>query len=303
MSEPTPEHNDTITGATAAGTAVAGTGQGPMRKRLGKVFRNPVITAGIVILLILALAALLAPLLATHDARRINPLDRLQAPSAEHWLGTDNLGRDQWSRMLHGARLSMGVGLTTALLVTGLGIIVGLISGYFRRLDNILMRIMDGMMAFPSILLAIAFIAALGPNAQNVVLALTIVYLPRMARVVRGQVLTLREIAYVEGAVAFGSSAWRIMTKHMLPNMFGPVNVQATFVFAYAILAEASLSFLGVGVSPEVPSWGNMLSLGKTYMRQAPWLLAPGYAIMLTTLALTLVGDGLRDIFDPRQSD
>jgi peptide/nickel transport system permease protein len=274
-----------------------------IRKRLSRILKNPVIAIGITMLIVIVLAAALAPVLQTHDPRRITPIERLQSPSSEHWLGTDQLGRDQWSRMLHGARLSIGVGFATTLMVTILGVLIGLLSGYYRRLDNVIMRIMDGMMAFPSILLAIAFIAALGPNARNVVLALTLVYLPRMARVVRGQVLMLREVAYVEAAIAFGGSAPRVMFKHMLPNMFGPVNVQATFVFAYAILAEASLSFLGVGVSPEVPSWGNMLSLGKTYMRQAPWLLLPGFAIMITTLALTLVGDGLRDVFDPRQVD
>lgn len=272
-----------------------------MRKRIAKITRRPLIVAGLVMLFVVILAAAFAPMLATHDPRQILPLDRLQSPRPEHLLGTDQLGRDQFSRLLYGARLSVGVGLITTLLVTALGIVVGLISGFYRKADNVIMRVMDGMMAFPSILLAIAFIAALGPNAQNVVLALTIVYLPRMARVVRGQVLTLREVAYVEAATAFGGSALRIMFKHMLPNMFGPINVQATFLFAYAILAEASLSFLGVGVSPEVPSWGNMLSVGKTYMRQAPWLLLPGYAIMFTTLALTLVSDGLRDAFDPRQ--
>lgn len=272
-----------------------------MRKRLAKITKRPLIVAGLVMLTLVILAAALAPVLATHDPREILPLDRLQSPRAEHLLGTDQLGRDQFSRLLYGARLSVGVGLITTLMVTALGIVVGLISGFYRKADNVIMRIMDGMMAFPSILLAIAFIAALGPNAQNVVLALTIVYLPRMARVVRGQVLTLREVAYVEAATAFGGSAFRLMFKHMLPNMLGPINVQATFLFAYAILAEASLSFLGVGVSPEVPSWGNMLSVGKTYMRQAPWLLLPGYAIMFTTLALTLVSDGLRDAFDPRQ--
>lgn len=273
------------------------------RKRIRRLTKSPVIVMGTVMMVIVVMAALFAPVLATHDPRRITPVERLKPPSAENLLGTDQLGRDQWSRMLYGARLSVGVGLVTTFLVTTLGVIIGLLSGYYRKLDNVIMRVMDGMMAFPSILLAIAFIAALGPNAQNVVLALTIVYLPRMARVVRGQVLTLREVTYVEAAIAFGGRAPRIMFKHMLPNMFGPVNVQATFVFAYAILAEASLSFLGVGVSPEVPSWGNMLSLGKTYMRQAPWLLAPGFAIMFTTLALTLVGDGLRDVFDPRSVD
>ena len=273
------------------------------RKRIRRLTKSPVIVMGTVMMVIVVMAALLAPVLATHDPRRITPVERLKPPSAENLLGTDQLGRDQWSRMLYGARLSVGVGLVTTFLVTTFGVIIGLLSGYYRKLDNVIMRVMDGMMAFPSILLAIAFIAALGPNAQNVVFALTIVYLPRMARVVRGQVLTLREVTYVEAAIAFGGRAPRIMFKHMLPNMFGPVNVQATFVFAYAILAEASLSFLGVGVSPEVPSWGNMLSLGKTYMRQAPWLLAPGFAIMFTTLALTLVGDGLRDVFDPRSVD
>lgn len=272
-------------------------------RRLRRILKSPVIVAGSAILVVIVLMAFLAPLLATHDPRLIMPLDRLQGPSGSHWLGTDQLGRDQWSRILYAARLSVGVGLVTTIVVTVAGILIGLLAGFYKRLDNVIMRIMDGMMAFPSILLAIAFIAALGPNAQNVVLALSIVYLPRMARVVRGQVLTLREVAYVEAAIAFGSSAPRVMFKHMLPNMFGPVNVQATFIFAYAVLAEASLSFLGIGVSPEVPSWGNMLSLGKTYMRQAPWLLAPGFAIMLTTLALTLVGDGLRDVFDPRQVD
>ena len=273
------------------------------RVRIKKLTRNPIVVGGAIMFVVMLLLAIFAPLLSSHDPRYINPLERLKPPSAEHLLGTDHLGRDQWSRILFGARLSISVGLVTTLTVTLLGILVGLAAGYFKRLDNVIMRIMDGMMAFPGTLLAIAFIAALGPSAQNVVLALTIVYLPNMARIVRGQMLSLREVTYVEAADAFGAKTSRIMFRHMLPNMFGPINVQATFIFAYAILAEASLSFLGVGVSPEVPSWGNMLSTGKTYMSQAPWLLIPGGAIMFTTLALTLVGDGLRDIFDPRGTD
>ncbi len=187
------------------------------------------------------------------------------------------------------------------LLAVAAGLVVGLLAGYYRRLDNVLMRVMDGLMAFPAILLAIALMASLGPSLQNVVLALGVVYTPRIARIVRGSVLVVRELPYVEAARAAGAADLAILRRHVLPNCLSPLIVQGTFIFALAVLGEAALSFLGVGAPPTVPSWGNILAEGRLYLQQAPWLvLAPGVAIMATILGLNLFGDGLRDALDPK---
>jgi peptide/nickel transport system permease protein len=226
---------------------------------------------------------------------------RLARPSAVHWFGTDDVGRDVWSRVVHGARLSLLVGAAVVTLSFVLGVSCGLVAGYYRALDNAVMRVMDGLMAFPAIILAIALMASLGPSVTNVVVAIGIVYSPRVARVVRGSVLVIRETPYVEAARALGASDLALIGRHVLPNCLSPVIVQGSFVFAAAVLTEAALSFLGVGVPPYVPSWGNILSEGRLYIQQAPWLiLYPGAAIMLTILGLNLVGDGLRDLLDPK---
>jgi peptide/nickel transport system permease protein len=243
---------------------------------------------------------LLAPLLA-GDPLRIDVARRLTAPGQAHWFGTDDVGRDVWSRVVYGARLSLLVGAAVVALSFVIGLACGLTAGYYRRLDNPVMRVMDGLMAFPAIILAIALMASLGPSVLNVVVAIGIVYAPRVARIVRGSVLVIRETAYVEAARALGASDVVVVARHVLPNCLSPVIVQASFVFAAAVLTEAALSFLGVGVPPYVPSWGNILAEGRLYLQQAPWLvLYPGGAIMLTIFGLNLLGDGLRDLLDPR---
>jgi peptide/nickel transport system permease protein len=226
---------------------------------------------------------------------------RLQRPGATYWFGSDDLGRDVYARVVYGARLSLLVGVAVVAFSFVVGLTAGLAAGYFRRLDNVIMRVMDGLMAFPAIILAIALMASLGPSVTNVIVAIGVVYSPRVARVVRGSVLVIRETAYVEAARALGVTNLWIILRHVLPNCLSPVIVQGSFVFAAAVLTEAALSFLGVGVPPYVPSWGNILSEGRLYLQQAPWLvLYPGAAIMTTILGLNLLGDGVRDLLDPR---
>jgi peptide/nickel transport system permease protein len=259
---------------------------------------------GLVLIGFFTAVALLAPILAPHDPTFINPVDRLQSPGSEYWLGSDYLGRDVVSRLVYGARISLGVGAVTVIICTVLGVAIGVVSGYYSRIDNVLMRIMDAFMAFPGILLALGIMAVLGPAVINTMIALSIVYTPRMARLVRSSVLVIREMDYVLAGRAIGMGDIRILFRHIVPNCMGPILVQATFIFAYAIIAEASLSFLGVGSSPEVPSWGNMLSEARQHMRVVPLLsILPGVAIMLTVLSLNLLGDGLRDILDPYTKD
>ena len=258
--------------------------------------RRKIVVVGGLLLAGATAAGALAPVLG-GDPTRMDVAARLAAPSRAHWLGTDDVGRDVWSRVVYGARLSLLVGAAVVALALVAGVFCGLLAGYYRRLDNAIMRVMDGLMA----LLAIALMAVLGPSVLNVVVAIGVVYTPRVARIVRASVLVIRETAYVEAARALGASDGALLTRHVLPNCLSPVVVQASFVFAAAVLTEAALSFLGVGVPPYVPSWGNILSEGRLYIQQAPWLvLYPGAAIMLTILALNLVGDGLRDALDPK---
>ncbi len=262
--------------------------------------RRKIAVVGAVLLAVALVAGALAPVLG-GDPRRMDVAVRLAPPSQIHWFGTDDVGRDVWSRVLYGARLSLLVGAAVVGVALGAGVLCGLLAGFYPRLDNAIMRVMDGLMAFPAIVLAIALMAALGPSVLNVVLAIGIVYTPRVARVVRGSVLVIRETAYVEAARALGAGDVVVLRRHVLPNCLSPVIVQASFVFAAAVLTEAALSFLGVGVPPYVPSWGNILSEGRLYIQQAPWLvLYPGAAIMLTIFGLNLVGDGLRDLLDPK---
>jgi peptide/nickel transport system permease protein len=262
--------------------------------------RRKIVAVGTVLVLITIAVGLIAPLVAT-DPSRMDVAARLSRPSAVHWFGTDDLGRDVFARVVYGARLSLLVGAAVVAFALFFGLAAGLSAGYFRRLDNPIMRVMDGLMAFPAIILAIALMASLGPSITNVVVAIGVVYSPRVARVVRGSVLVIRETAYVEAARALGLTNLWIILRHVLPNCLSPVIVQGSFVFAAAVLTEAALSFLGVGVPPYVPSWGNILSEGRLYLQQAPWLvLYPGAAIMLTILGLNLLGDGVRDLLDPR---
>jgi peptide/nickel transport system permease protein len=226
---------------------------------------------------------------------------RFTPPGAAFPLGTDNFGRDLLSRVLHGARLSLGIGAGVVLLTGVAGTAVGAAAGYFRRLDNPLMRVMDAFMAFPAVLLAIGIASALGPAAANAVIALAVVYTPRTARIVRASVLVIRELDYVQAVRASGAGHGRILWSHILPNSLAPLIVQLTFTFAYAVLAEAILSFLGLGPQPPTPTWGNVIAEGRNYIREAPWIaLFPGLAIAATVLGLNLLGDGLRDAFDPR---
>lgn len=268
---------------------------------VGALARRRVTLVGALLVLAILLVAALAPLLAPSDPLALDVMSRLQGPSAGHWFGTDDVGRDVLSRVLYGTRISVMVGGLVVLFSVAVGLVVGLAAGYYRRLDNVLMRVMDGLMAFPAIILAIALMASLGPSLRNVIVALGVVYTPRIARIVRGSVLVVRELPYVEAAQALGASEVAIVTRHVLPNCLSPVIVQATFIFALAVLGEAALSFLGVGAPPFVPSWGNILAEGRLYIQQAPWLtLFPGAGIMATILGLNLFGDGLRDLLDPK---
>jgi peptide/nickel transport system permease protein len=268
---------------------------------LRRLLGNHSVVAGALILLVFVLAALFAGVLSTHNPTRLAPASRLLPPGPGHILGTDEFGRDIWSLVLYGSRISLLVGVTTMLLTSIGGIVVGLVAGYSRRLDTVVMRVMDGLMAFPAILLAIALMAVRGPGVWNVIFALSIVYMPRTAMLIRSTVLSIRELDYIQAARALGREDAAIAVRHILPNCVGPLLVQGSFVFAYAILAEAILGFLGVGVPPYVPSWGNVIASGKNVIREAFWVsLFPGVALTLAGLSLNLLGDGLRDLLDPR---
>ncbi|WP_439530743.1 ABC transporter permease [Pannonibacter sp.] len=261
------------------------------------------VALGLAILAVVLFAAVFADVIAPHDPGVMSVRNRLKPPSAEWWFGTDEFGRDVFTRLIYAGRVSLIVGIGTAVLASVIGIILGLTGGFFRKLDAPVSRLVDAMMAFPDILLAISLVAVLGGSLANLILALSIVYAPRVARVVRAATLVIRELPYVEAARALGTSTWRILVHHILRNMVSPVIVQATFIFAYSMLAEAGLSFLGVGVDPSTPTWGSMINGGRQYIGTADWLiLFPGLAITLSVLSLQIAGDGLRDALDPRLS-
>jgi peptide/nickel transport system permease protein len=267
---------------------------------LRRLLRNPSALSGGTVFLAFVLIAVFADALATHNPTRLYPTQRLQPPSADNFLGTDEFGRDIYSLVLHGSRISLVVGGLTMLFTSAGGTVIGLVAGYYRRLDLVIMRCMDGLMAFPAILLAIALMAARGQGKGNVIFALSVVYLPRTAMLIRSTVLSLRELEYVAAAQALGRGGLAIAFRHILPNCMGTLLVQGTFIFAYAVLAEAILGFLGVGVPPYVPSWGNVIASGKNVIREAVWVgLFPGLALTLAGLSLNLLGDGLRDTLDP----
>ena len=282
--------------SAAAGVASARPPTLWQRLRQHRLFMTGALIFGLMLLL-----AIFADLIQILPPEKMQVRLRFKTPDFPYPLGTDNYGRDIWSRLVHGARLSLAIGFAVA-LVTGIaGTVIGVVAGYFRRCDGPLMRMMDALMAFPAILLAIAIAAALGPSAINAVIALATVYTPRTARVVRSTVLVVREMDYVQAATACGARDLWIVWRHVLPNSMAPLLVQLTFIFAYAILAEAVLSFLGVGPPPPAPTWGSMIAEGKDYLREAPHIcLFPGMAVALICLGINLLGDGLRDVLDPR---
>jgi peptide/nickel transport system permease protein len=276
-----------------------GPGQVARLRRFAR--KNGTIVWGGAILGVIVLAAVLAPWIAGHNPLDIDPVNRMKPPSAEWLFGTDALGRDLFSRTIHGGRVSIVIGVMVAACATMSGLIVGLVSGYNRVADAILMRIMDALMSIPAILMAIALMAVAKASTSTIVFAITIVELPRVARLVRGVVLAIREQPYVEAAICAGTPTWKILLRHILPNTVAPLIVQSTFICASAILIESLLSFLGAGTPPEIPSWGNIMAEGRTYFQLAPWIiLLPGIFLATTVLAINLMGDGLRDMTDPR---
>ena len=278
----------------------------PLRKQkstLQRLFEHRLFVTGLVLFALMVIMAVFADWIATHNPVQVRARFRFRAPDMDNFFGTDNFGRDIFTRVVYGARMSIMIGFATVAFTAIIGTACGLIAGYFRRIDNVLMRIMDALMAFPTLVLALALAAALGPSAFNIVVALTTVYVPRTARIVRASVLVIRDADYVHAARAVGASNLRIMLEHILPNSMAPLVVQLTFVFAYAVIAEAVFSFLGVGPPPPTPSWGNIIAEGKDYIREAAWItLFPGIAISMTVLGLNLLGDGLRDVLDPRMN-
>jgi peptide/nickel transport system permease protein len=265
------------------------------------VRRNPTMVAGGLLLLSMVLLAVFAPFLWTVNPIEMNPVERLRAPSGVYWFGTDMYGRDSFSRVVYGSRVSLFVGLVVAAITSVIGLAIGLISGFIRKLDNVIMRAMDGIMALPELLLAISFVALTKASVRNVIIALIIPQTPRVVRLVRGIVLTLREQPFIEAAQAMGGRLPRLLLRHLLPNTLAPLIVQSTYVMASAVLIEAGLSFLGAGTPPEIPSWGNIMAEARSYVRVAFWLLLfPGLFLATTVLSINLVGDGLRDMLDPR---
>jgi peptide/nickel transport system permease protein len=275
----------------------------PARQNRGwrYIRRHPTIVAGGVLLLVMILMAVFAPWLGTVDPQALAPVRRLKWPSAAYWFGTDMLGRDVYSRTIYGARVSLIVGISVALFATSVGLLVGVVAGFTRWVDAVVMRIMDGLMSIPEILIAIALMALSRASMQNVIFAITIAQVPRVVRLVRGIVLTLREQPYVEAAIASGTPFLLILWRHIVPNTLPPLLVQGTFIAAGAMITEAILSFLGAGTPPNIPSWGNIMAEGRSLFQVAYYIvLFPGIMLSLTVLAINLLGDGLRDALDPR---
>ncbi|WP_421996505.1 ABC transporter permease [Reyranella sp.] len=279
--------------------------------------RNPAVLFGGIILLVMLAIAILAPFLGTVDPTRIDPAARNKKPGTEITMrldngttvkrvaimGTDSLGRDVYSRVIYGTRVSLVIGVAVAIASVAIGLVIGLIAGYIRWLDGPIMRVMDGLMAIPGILLAIALVSIWRAGLITVIFAIVVPDVPRVVRLVRSVVLTVREEPYVEGAISVGTPTWILMFRHILPNTVAPLIVQGTFIAAAAILAEAILSFLGIGIPPEIPSWGNIMAEGRTLFRVFPHnILYPGIFLALTVLAINIMGDGLRDTLDPKMS-
>jgi peptide/nickel transport system permease protein len=270
---------------------------------IGAVRRHPTVAVGGALVLILILMALLAPFLATVDPTALAPARRTRAPSPEYWFGSDMLGRDIYSRVVYGARVSLLVGFTVALLSSLIGLAIGLVSGFLRWADGVVMRVMDGLMSIPPILLAIALMALTRGSVGNVIMAITIAEIPRVARLVRGVVLSLREQPYVDAAIAAGTRTPVIILRHILPNTLAPMTVQATYICASAMIIEAILSFIGAGTPPTIPSWGNIMAEGRALWQVKPFIIFfPALFLSVTVLAVNLLGDGLRDALDPRMA-
>jgi len=265
------------------------------------MWRHPTAIVGGVVLLGLIAMALLAPYLGTVDPQAISPVRRLRQPSSIYWFGTDMLGRDVYSRVVFGARVSLAVGLSVAVLATTVGLAIGLVTGFIRWLDGMVMRVMDGLMSIPGVLLAIALMALTKASLQNVIVAITITEVPRVVRLIRGLVLSLREQAYVDAAIASGTPTPAILLRHILPNTIAPLLVQGTYICASAMLTEAILSFLGAGTPLNIPSWGNIMAEGRSLFQLANYLIFfPGMFLSLAVLSVNLLGDGMRDALDPR---
>ncbi len=265
------------------------------------IYRHPTAVIGGVVLVLLILMALLAPYLGTVDPQAISPVRRLRKPSETYWFGTDMLGRDVYSRVVFGARISLAIGLSVAILATTIGLAIGLITGFVRWLDAVVMRVMDGLMSIPGVLLAIALMALTKASLENVVIAITVTEVPRVVRLIRGLVLSLREQAYVDAAIASGTRTPLILLRHILPNTMAPLLVQGTYICASAMLTEAILSFLGAGMPLNIPSWGNIMADGRALFQLANYLIFfPGIFLSLAVLSVNLLGDGMRDALDPR---
>ena len=273
----------------------------PFRPRLGFLTSTPIIAVATVLLGLIVLMAILAPLLAPHDPQLLAPAQRLKPSTALHWLGTDGYGRDVLSRIIYGGRISLVIGIGSAILSIAIGLVIGLVSGFFKWVDAVMMRVMDGLMAIPSVLLAIAVVSLSGASVLTVLIAITIPEIPRVARLVRSVVLSAREEPYVEAAISVGSSLPKIMWRHLMPNTIAPLIVQGTYVCASAILTEAILSFLGTGINPETPTWGNIMAEGRAYFQIKPSLIFwPGLLLSIAILSINLIGDAARDALDPR---
>ena len=290
------------TGNSASARNIPSQSESASSKAVKRFMRNRLAVAGLVLIAVLTVLAVFAPLVAPFDPIKQDYNALLQAPSITHLFGTDNLGRDVLSRVIYGARVSLTAGVIAVGLATLLGLVFGLLAGFFGGVvDEAIMRVVDATLAFPFLVLAITLAAVLGPSLQNAMLAIAVVSAPVFARLARGQVLSERERDYVQAAHALGSSDARIVVRHLLPNIAGPIIIQASLSIAGAILAESALSFLGLGVQPPTPSWGEMLNTARGYLRDAPWTaIAPGSLIFIAVLAFNLLGDGLRDALDPR---
>lgn len=267
------------------------------------VFSGPIVTLATIVIALIVLSAIFAPWLVPHDPVRLTPAERLKPPNDIYWLGTDAFGRDLFSRIVYGGRISLVVGVSAAIAAVLLGLLLGLLAGYIRWIDAVLMRMVDGLMAIPSILLAIAIVSLWGASMWTVLVAITIPEVPRVVRLVRSLVLSAREEPYVEAAIAAGSSTWLIMRRHLMPNTVAPLIIQGTYICASAILTEAILSFLGAGINPETPSWGNIMAEGRIFFQINPGIvLWPGLVVSVAILSINLLGDAVRDALDPRMA-